>query len=253
MSDSFRRRARDPEFGRSQLTFLAAQFYVNELDRRESRRADEERDRIETRRHRVNLAIEGLIILLIGAEIMLAIGAGHQQSKQATQELQTFGAMREVLSNLQNSSQATADTLMQLKTATDSIKAATQGQLAASYDPSVVVKFDAAHKLDVLNNGRTNITLWGSTIRGQEPVFLKVPSVLPPGGGYECDAEALYTQLSARFEKAGTVSIKYDVYLKNELGVKFMVDCTLTFVNDNFGQRIVTQVNAISRHDWQSE
>lgn len=233
--------------------FIAAQFYVSELDRRENRRVNAERDRIETKRRRIDLGLELLIVVLIGLELILGIRAGAQQSKYAMQELKAFAAMQQVLSNLQKSSQATADTLTQLKTATDSIKAATQGQLAISYDPSVIVKFAAAHKLDVLNNGRTNITLWGSAIEGQSPVFLKVPSVLPPTGGSEFDAEALYAQLLARFEKAGPVSVKYDVYVKNELGSKFVVDCTLTFVNDNFGERIVTQINAISRRDWQSK
>jgi hypothetical protein len=232
---------------------LAAQFYVNELDRRENLRANAERDKIETRRTRIDLGIELLIVILIGVEIFLGIQAGRQQSRQATQELKAFSDMQLVLSSLQKSSQATADTLVQLKTATDSINVATKGQLAVSYDPSVVVKFEATHKLDVINNGRTNITLWGSAIEGQGPVFLKVPSVLPPNGGYEFNAEPLYSQLNERFTRSGTVSVKYEVYLKNEPGAKFVVDCTLTFLSDNFGQRIVTQINSISRRDWKAK
>jgi len=56
-----------------------------------------------------------------------------------------------------------------------------------------------------------------------------------------------------KFQKVGTVSVKYDVYMKNELGNKFVVDCTLTFLSDNFGMRIVTQINSISRRDWQTK
>jgi hypothetical protein len=241
-----------PYFGQP-ADFIAAQFYVSELDRRESRRVNAERDRIETRRRRVDLGLELLIVVLIGLELILGIWAGRQQSKYAAQELKAFGDMQQVLSNLQQSSQATADTLTQLRTATDSINLATKGQLAVSYDPSVIVKFGATHKMDVLNNGRTNITLWGSAIQGEGPMFLKVPSILPPNGGYEFDAEALFGQLSKKFEKVGTVSVKYDVYVKNELGTKFVVDCTLTFINDNLGERVVTQINAISRRDWQTK
>jgi hypothetical protein len=233
--------------------FIAAQFYVNELDRRENHRINAERDRIERRRRWIDLGLEILIVVLIGVEIFLGIQAGHQQSRQAAKELEAFGNLQTILANLQKSSQATADTLAQLKTATDSINLATQGQLAVSYDPSVTVKFDAMHKLDVLNNGRTNITLWGSLIQGEGQVFLKVPSVLPPNGGYEFNAEALYSQLAEKFQKTGTVSLKYEVYVKNELGTKFVVDCTLTFLSDNFGQRLVTQINAISRRDWQTK
>jgi hypothetical protein len=233
--------------------FLAAQYYVGELDRRENLRVNVERDRIETKRRRIDLLLEGLIVALIGVEIFLGIQAGHQQSRQAAKELEAFGNLQTVLANLQQSSQATADTLAQLKTATDSINLATQGQLAVSFDPSVAVKFDAMHKLDVLNNGRTNITLWGSLIEGEGPVFLKVPSVLPPNGGYEFNSETLYSQLAEKFRQTGTVSVKYEVYVKNELGTKFVVDCTFTFLKDNFGERLVAQINAISRRDWQAK
>jgi len=233
---------------------IAAQFYMGELDRRENRRVNAQRDRLDTKRRRIDLGLELLIVVLIGLELILGVLAGRQQSKYNAQELKAFAAMQQVLSTLQISSQATADTLGHLESATQSIKTATQGQLAVSYDPSVMVRFDIGHKLDVMNNGRTNITLWGSVIEGQRPYFLKVPSVLPPNAGYEFDGgESLYAQMLARFEKEGPVSVGYDVYVKNELGTKFVANCTLTFINDSFGQRIVTKLNAIARRDWQGK
>lgn len=102
-----------------QSDFMAAQFYVNELERRANRLANAERDRVETNRHHINLVLELLIVLMIGLEIGLAISGMHQQSKTAAQELT-------VLSNLQETSQATAKTMVALESTTEVMSAAIQ-------------------------------------------------------------------------------------------------------------------------------
>jgi hypothetical protein len=86
---------------------VAAQFYMSELDRRENRRANTERDRIDTQRRRVDLLLELLIVALIGVEIVLSILAQRQQSRDAAQELRAFSDMQVVLSNLRDTSKAT--------------------------------------------------------------------------------------------------------------------------------------------------
>jgi len=230
--------------------FIAAQFYVSELDRRENRRANAERDRIETKRRRVDLGLELLIVAIIGLELILAIWGAHQQSKDAAQELKALADMEGVLSNLQQTSQATANTMTTLEKTTETMNGAIQNQLALSYDPSVLVKYTPTHQLDVLNNGGTNITLWGSKLGDQAPVFLKVPSVLPRNAGYEFDAEAMYNQFFERFQKEGSVSVPYEIYVKNDLGRKYLVDCTLTSVTGSYGVTIVTQVNGIIPREW---
>jgi hypothetical protein len=141
---------------------VAAQFYMSELDRRENRRSDAERDRIETKRRRVDLGLETLIVLLIGLEIFLSLWGYQQQSKDAARELQAFHDMQVVLSNLHDTSKATADSMKTLESTTETMNTGVQNQLGLSYDPSVTVKFEPTEKLNVLNNGRTKITLWGA-------------------------------------------------------------------------------------------
>ena len=225
------------------VDFVAAQFYVSELDRRENRRANAERDRIDSNRRRVDLVLELLIVGLIGLELVLAVLGAHQQSKDAAQQLKAFTHMQIVLSNLQQTSQATANTMT-------TMNGAIQSQLALSYDPSVLVRYVATHQLDVVNNGGTNITLWGSKLDSQPPLFLRVPSVLPRNGGYEFDAEAMYKEFSERFQKEGSVSVPYEIYVKNDLGRKYSVDCALTSVSGNYGVTVVTQVNSVAPREW---
>lgn len=198
--------------------------------------------------------MELFVISLILAEIIVAVGlalwGGRQQASEVKSQLEALHSVQSVLSNLQDSSKATADTLVQLKAVTDSMNVATHGQLAVSYDPSILVKYIATQKLEIRNNGHTNITLWGTRLGSEPPYFLRAPSVLPPNGGHEFDADTIFEQLQGRFQKEGSVSVPYEVYVKNELGRKFVIDCTLTFVSGNFGMSIVTQINGISRQEW---
>jgi hypothetical protein len=245
----------------SPADLAAAQFYIAELDRRKDARAQAERDRIETERWRIDQRNERIIIGLIGIEILLAIGLAiwgdRRQTEDVRQQLEAFGRMQTVLSHLETNSEATmkqsqetAKILETLAGTMEATKNATQGQLAVSYDPSVLVRFIETHKFQVLNNGHTNITLWGSQLGGQESVFLATPTILPPNGGYEFDAEALYQQSNGLLGLPSK-SVPYEIYIKNALGHKFVVECRLTPINDNGQVRIVTEMNKITARDWQ--
>ena len=71
-----------------------------------------------------------------------------------------------------------------------------------------------------------------------------------PNGGYEFDAEAVYAELSQKVARGSSLSMPYEVYIKNELGTEFVLDCTVTAVWENDGIRIYTQLNRISRRSW---
>jgi hypothetical protein len=146
--------------------FVAAQFYLSELDRREKRRADDARDKAETTRRRVDLALELLIILLIGIEIVLAILSGYQQSKEAARQLKAFTDMQAVLSNLQQTSQATANTMAMLETTTETMSGLIQKQVALFYDVEITVAYvDSGRKILLQNQGRTKRSDLGHALR----------------------------------------------------------------------------------------
>ena len=65
---------------------VGAQFYMAELDRRNARlieqhrqAAEAERDRIENKRHGINLTIEIAVLVLIAFELIFAVFEGHAQ------------------------------------------------------------------------------------------------------------------------------------------------------------------------------
>jgi hypothetical protein len=197
--------------------------------------------------------LEVVVIALIGWEIYMGYRQETQQSQSFQQEQAVWKNMEASSDATAKQSQATAKLLESLNQSMESTKNAVQGQLAVSYDPSVLVQFLATQVLHVLNNGHTNITLWGSKLGGDAAHFLPVPSVLTPNGGYEFNAEPLYKQLSDKLGKGPALSLPYEIYIKNELGRKYVVQCTLTAVSENMQMRIVTQINAISSRDWQKK
>jgi|SRR5882724_295163 len=84
-----------------------------------------ERTRSRQRGERITLALEILVVLLILGEILLGLWQGHLQSRN-------FDDQQKVLTNLQNSSAATAKTLASLQSATESMNTTLQMQLEAA-------------------------------------------------------------------------------------------------------------------------
>lgn len=231
--------------------FLAAQFYVSELNRRENRRANAERDRIETRRHRIDMAIDVLIVLLIGVEIFLGISAGRQQSKQAAQELKAFGDMQSVMSDLQKSSQATAASLDALRGTTESMNAAVQKQLGLFYDVSVNVVVDSQTKeLTLVNNGRTEVSVWGGVIGNVPANFDKEGRIIVPETGYKIDATKECDFVIARFPHPTDGQVPSEFYFKNARGQEFVQYGYFGVHWNNVLPTITTQTTYIVPENW---
>ena len=83
-----------------------------------------ERADYQERRGSVTFALEIVVVVLIGGEIVLALWQGHLQSRN-------FDDQQQVLTNLQNSSAATAKTLTSLQSAIESMNTTLQMQLDA--------------------------------------------------------------------------------------------------------------------------
>jgi len=209
------------------VDFIAVQFYMSELDRREHRRADAKRDRIETTRRRVDLGLELLIVLLIGLEIGLAIWGYRQQSQDVTRELKAFGDMQLVLSHLQDTSKATADTMVALKTTTETMATSLQKQLALSYEVAVTPVWDAsAKKISLVNNGRTNLAVWGYKL-DNEPAIIWNSRVISPQGTYILIASQIYDDLKVKVPKGTAGYVRFELYIKNDKGEEFVQHCAI--------------------------
>lgn len=209
-----------------------AQFYTQELERRSDSRTSIR-----------DFVLEIAVIALIGWEIHMGYRAERLQTTN-------FGEEKKVFEHLDKSSGATAETLVAVKDSINAMKTAVQNQLALSYEPSIIVKFEPTRRLNIINGGRTSITLWGDKQGNDAPYFLKAPHVMAINAGYEFDATPLYTQLEQRVPKGSSYTFPLQIYIKNELGAEFIVHATLTGVWEEDRVRIFTQVNSILRSQW---
>lgn len=199
--------------------FLAAQYYVSELDRREVRRENEERDRIETVRRRIDLGLELLIVVLIGIEILLAIGSDRQRSNDAALELKAFSEMQVVLSHLQDTSKATADTMKDERQIMEGMKTSLDRQVALFYDVQLnVVYNESTKRLVLINAGRTNVALYEASFSESQADTKKFakPQLIAPSSTQEFELEKTVEALSKEIPKGQQRTFAFAFLVKNE-------------------------------------
>jgi hypothetical protein len=216
--------------------FLAAQYYVNELDRREKRRADEERDAIETERWRTDLRYERWIVALIIVEVILAgfltWWTDDRQSKAAQMELEALQSVQQVLSHLEDSSKATADTMKAERQIMEGMKASLDKQVGLFYDVQLNLIYNqGTKKLVLINSGRGNVTVWAQELGPPDSAFITYPKevVISPGNTLETPVDAMLKKLSGIVAKDGNIHYTFAYLVKNEKGEKF------TFAGDVYG------------------
>jgi hypothetical protein len=207
--------------------FVSAQFYMAELDRREKKRADQERDEIEAKRWRTDLNYERWIVFLIILEVIVAavltLWADHRQSKSSEKELAALQSMQQVLSRLEESSAATAGTLTALQETSKQMNEAVQKELAFSYEVSLNVKFDiTSDQIIITNEGRTRVSLWGCKVGKSGIVMQKAPRTLTPGVPYLITGHEVTTGLTGIVPKGGFAPIPFVMFIKNERGEEFV-------------------------------
>jgi hypothetical protein len=227
--------------------FLAAQFYVSELDRRENRRENAKRDEVETKRRRVDLALELLIVVLIGVEIILAIGGDRQRSKDAAQQLKAFSDMQVVLSHLQDTSKATAETLVATQGTMESMRIAAENQLKLFYDVNLNPVYEPSTKrLALINEGRTNIFIWEIKTGTGPRVPEKEARVVNPGGSFLISLQKLYELAKKDLAKGSAAQTPLDIFVKNAKGEEFTVQGYLVAVWANDDVDIRTQTTSVT-------
>jgi hypothetical protein len=203
---------------------LEAQFYIQELGRRED-------SRIARRDFRMEL----IVILLIGLElvtaVLLAIWGSREQDRANQKQLSALVQMQGVLQNLNTSSQTTAATLSQLKAVTETMNGAIQKQVGLFYDVELNIVYEKNSKtLTVSNNGRTNVVIWGVKVDDREKEMMKEPQIIPPNGTYNFAFEAYQGFYSQTLVKNTSEDLAFLLFVANEKNERFTVRDTLTAV-----------------------
>jgi len=207
-----------------------ARFYLEEIDRRD--------DRYRSRR---DLVLELVVIGLILTEIVFSAVAYHAGKTEFA-----------VLSNLEASSRATAGILADLKQSTEEMNKIAQEQAALSYEVAVHVRVNLPdNELEITNEGRTPVTLWGWKFLDESPVMLARPNILAPGAPHSLSAEKIVT-VAVQQMKKHAASVSVVLFLKNEKSEEFVAH--YVFVNrTGYGPfSLQTRALSVTRSLWSS-
>jgi hypothetical protein len=210
-----------------------AAFYMRELEHR--------RDSWVSIR---DFILEVVVIALIGWEIWIGYRAEHQQQTN-------FEEQKQVFDNLEKSSGATAGSLIAAQQVLQNMNVAMQKQLGLFYDVSINMVIDENKKdMVFINNGRTNISIWGIRAKGELPVTIKEGRVITPGGGYQMDVTADFDLITKRFLKPADGGLEFELYVKNERGEEFVQYGFLGIHWQNDVRQMVIQTRGIEPERW---
>jgi hypothetical protein len=222
---------------------LGAQFYIDELDRREKRRADQERDEIEAKRWRTDLRCERWIVFLIILEVIVAAlltwWTDNRQSKSAEKELGALQGVQRVLSHLEENSKLTTGAL-------DKLNEKLQSELDLTYEPSLNVEVDhSTGSLEIENKGKANIELWGERFNDRLNLE-KHPIVITTGWPNRVSLPSGLMKGIAKGNLTGTVVL----YLKTEAGKEYVAVCSLENQRAGEGFSIGVGKVQIKANNW---
>jgi hypothetical protein len=142
-----------------------------------------------------------------------------------------FAAEQKVFENLEKSSAATAGTLTATQSTMEGMNDALQKQLALFYDVEInMVYLEGSKKLELINNGRTNVQLWGGKIAGSKLELLRQPQLVTPSGAYIISLEFLHKSLSENLPKGTNEDIPVMMIVTNEKKEHFTIHAILTTV-----------------------
>jgi hypothetical protein len=168
----------------------------------------------------VTLVLEIVVIALIGWEIFVGYHQEHQQNK-------AFEKQQLIWSNMERSSEATASALLATQETMKMMNWSLQKQLALSYEIAVTPIWDAStKKITIMNNGRTNIAVWGTKL-SDGPAIIWNSRVISPLGTYIITADYIYNELQQKTPKGTGQFVPFELYIKNDKGEEFVEHCEI--------------------------
>lgn len=199
-------------------------------------------ERKEQRGETVEIAILVFVLLGVLADFMLL--------RMEVQQVRSSATEQEVLKNLQESSAATAKTSVVLRDATTEMNQAIQNELALTYEISLNVKYDViTQNIEVTNEGRATVGLWGQRIANDPAFFQKESYMLTPRVPYSIRAERVW----AGFSGPGPQSrppVPLVLFLKNERGEEFVAHYNFVLIPGFIPPQIQTVMVSMSPKHW---
>jgi hypothetical protein len=209
-----------------------ARFYLDEIDRRD--------DRFRSRR---DLILELVVIGLIAIEIVFSTVAYYEGKAEFA-----------VLSNLEASSKETAATLAALQQTTEAMNKTTEAQAALSYEVALKVQLNLPDSvLEITDEGRTPVTLWGMKISDQPTTMQATPTILAPGAPDAVPAAQIVALATDQMNKKHAALIPLTLFLKNEKGDEFVARYRL-MNRPTYGPFVMyAKLVSVTRTTWSKE
>jgi hypothetical protein len=218
---------------------LEEQSYLTEIDRRE-----------DTRVSRRDFWLEIAVIVLIVAEVGIDLWELHKEGIE-------FDRQQAVLTNLEKSSEATANTMVALQKTMETTNTGIQNQLSLNYEVSVgLILYRTNWTLRVTNRGRTNITLWGQKIAAEQRHILSSPLTITPGDAQDVDFASFFQKMTTGspppIEQLTTVPIT--IFLRSENGQEYTAECPFDKRGVMYGSNFVQcQTTTVRASNWSHE
>jgi hypothetical protein len=223
---------------------LEAQFYMQELGRREDS-AIAQRD----------FWLELSVIALICIEIVLSIWGIKLAIRQGSDQDAMMKQQNNTLSNLQKSTSDTAtalnnlaaltkamsdntsassQTLLSLRSTTETMNKGVQEQISLFYDPSITVSYlTDANRILFVNTGRSGLKMQVLRINGQPTNLAGGLKLISGQSTLYVEFADQFKQISSALLKGSSQSIPVEAHLENEQGKHFVLNANLFFVWNN--------------------
>lgn len=199
-------------------------------------------ERKEQRGETVEIAILIFVLLGVVADFRLL----HLEAQQARASKDE----QEVLKKLQESSASTASTSAALRDATTQMNQAVHDQLALSYEISLNAKYDVyTQTIEVTNEGRASVGLWGQRIANDPSTFQKEPHILTPGVPYSIPAQKVWALFGGPGEWKRP-PVPFVMFLKNERGEEFVAHYDFVLIPGFIPPQIQTLMVSMSLKPW---
>lgn len=231
-----------------------AQVYLSELDRRKQAQEYAESERIARRDYKLEL----WVIVLIGAELVLAIVAIAVGWVEGNQQMG-------VLDKLNKSSAETAATLTAVRQAQEASletqKHTLENIVAMNNALQDELDFNFADVLQwsnstgdgtftISNRGKANLFLWGSRFGGQPVVMQQKGTVIPIGGSHTFDLSRLSKKLLENVEDTVQKQLPFELYLKTVNGKKYVARSILLVRRDHNNLSLYCESIFITPKEW---
>jgi hypothetical protein len=228
---------------------LEAQFYEQELDRRE-----ENRERAHTRwAEGRSFLLEVAVIVLILGEIALSIYGIELAIKQGNDEDALMIKQNAVLEQVERNMAATASLLRAEEETMQATNSAIRAQLARMSQVNLSVDIDIAKKTyTLLNYSASEIQVWGRSFNSKKAVFFTKPMTAGRGQSVSIPADEFVDLLSGSKSTRDTApTIPVTIFLTDDLGNKFVwrAEHAVTWNDGKFGG-ITSPTAGVRMEDW---